>query len=277
MFCEWPTKSRQPSAGGDFNSPREWGKHAATDFPDPRGARDGSVLPGKVVTRAYLGNAGNTVEIDTPVPGGTIRTRHCHLSSFSVNVGDTVVGGQEIGKVGNTSTLVLFDHLHLAIWMSTRALALTVQSDPYLTQGWWAVDPMKLLGTEWGAPPQEDDMTPEQATQLAQVWHALFDSVPNPVGGTARRLDLINVAAQSAHNVDLETDAMIAAFPDLATQFDQIDTALFNIKAEFRNVGFGLSPTDAGPLSIGLAKVVKAAAPSLDEGVLRDLFKKALT
>jgi hypothetical protein len=50
------------------------------------------------------------------------------LDSFNVNVGDTVVAGQIIGRVGNTG-IGTGPHLHFAVWKDGRE----VDPMPYLT------------------------------------------------------------------------------------------------------------------------------------------------
>lgn len=63
--------------------------------------------------------------------------RYAHLSAISVNKGDKVYVGQELGKVGNTGRLVsgmtsMSPHLHMTLYKNISETAYT-----YLTKGWW--------------------------------------------------------------------------------------------------------------------------------------------
>lgn len=145
--------------------------HAATDFPCPVGTPVYAVHAGVVVTRAWLGNGGYSVEID----GGGVRARYMHLSGFRVEMADSVAPGRLVALSGNTGSASLGPHLHLAVWFRELAEAFKVQPDPYATQGWWAVDPERILGRM---------LTDAQARDLADAaafarWMAEPITLPN--------------------------------------------------------------------------------------------------
>lgn len=83
--------------------------HEGTDIAYPSGtliaARNGS---GKVVQAGRLGGYGNCVTIHH---GDGTMSRYGHLSSISVRVGQTVAGGQSIGRSGCTGACT-GPHLH---------------------------------------------------------------------------------------------------------------------------------------------------------------------
>lgn len=139
--------------GGDFNAARSWGKHAASDYPvGPVPCFN--ARHGKVVFAGWAGNAGNTVEVQ----GDGWKCRYIHLSRIDVKVGADLAQGQQLGLTGNTTDIAggVGYHLHFAIWAQTEALAKTIQPDPYLTQGWWAIDPELVLGKEDEVPTQAE-------------------------------------------------------------------------------------------------------------------------
>lgn len=66
---------------------------------------------GVVVRADVYGGYGNCVIIDH---GNGVRTLYAHLSSISVKVGDTLVAGDEIGRIGNTGASQ-GAHLHFEV------------------------------------------------------------------------------------------------------------------------------------------------------------------
>ena len=73
---------------------------------------------GKVLHAGWLGIYGNCVIIDH---GMGIASLYGHLSSFDVNVGDTVMKGQTLGRTGMTG-LAGGDHLHFTMLVHGRAV-----------------------------------------------------------------------------------------------------------------------------------------------------------
>jgi len=89
--------------------------HWGTDFAAPEGTRVQSVAAGTVVYAANAGGGwGNQVVVNSPFINGTWTTRFAHLSSITVQVGQTVVGTQKVGEVGQTG-LATGPHLHFAL------------------------------------------------------------------------------------------------------------------------------------------------------------------
>lgn len=83
---------------------------------------------GTVITSAYNGSGyGNYVIIDH---GGGWKTLYAHLASRSVNAGQTVAGGQQIGGVGNTG-LATGVHLHYEQAYNNTLQAVTFNGQPF--------------------------------------------------------------------------------------------------------------------------------------------------
>lgn len=85
--------------------------HAGLDIDGNKG--DTVVAPAKgVVSKAgYQGGYGNLIEVDH---GNGLTTRYGHLSEIGVEVGQEVVRGEEIGKVGSTGRST-GPHLHYEV------------------------------------------------------------------------------------------------------------------------------------------------------------------
>jgi hypothetical protein len=119
-------------------------KHAAVDFP----ARDGTPLLSPIAGKVtFAGQADENTGIMIEVSAGGFSVRMLHLQSLCVQVSEAVGECQHIGFTNNTG-LTTGPHLHMAVWCDTKELALTVQPDPVLAYGRWAVDPEKLLTKE---------------------------------------------------------------------------------------------------------------------------------
>ena len=90
--------------------------HDGVDFDDVSGepvyaARGGVVVEAGQAKAKPISYFGNYLRIDH---GGGISTGYGHLSQFSVQVGDCIQPGQEIGKVGSTG-LSAGPHLHFQL------------------------------------------------------------------------------------------------------------------------------------------------------------------
>lgn len=85
--------------------------HAGTDFSGAAGTRVKAPNAGKVVLSSDLYYSGNTLILDH---GQGLYSWFGHLSAFSVDEGDAVSAGDEIGKVGATG-LVTGPHLHWSV------------------------------------------------------------------------------------------------------------------------------------------------------------------
>jgi murein DD-endopeptidase MepM/ murein hydrolase activator NlpD len=104
----WPTS-------GTFTSPfgPRWGRmHEGIDIANRRsGTPVVAPLAGTVVFAGWYGGYGNLVRIDH---GGSVETRHGHLSSIAVQVGQVLATGDRIGGMGTTGSSTGV-HLHFEV------------------------------------------------------------------------------------------------------------------------------------------------------------------
>lgn len=117
----WPADGWISAAYGyrsdPFTGQREF--HPAVDISTYKGAPVYATGNGRVVAASLApGGYGNLVEIDH---GFGLLTRYGHLSEFSVAVGDTVLRGDTIGRVGNTGRAT-GHHVHYEVLMNGRTL-----------------------------------------------------------------------------------------------------------------------------------------------------------
>jgi murein DD-endopeptidase MepM/ murein hydrolase activator NlpD len=91
---------------------RHYAFHPGLDFAGPWGSIVHSTAPGKVVFAGPRGGYGNCVEIDH---GYGFKTRYGHLRSILVQVGDRVVKGSAIGRLGSTGRST-GPHVHYEVW-----------------------------------------------------------------------------------------------------------------------------------------------------------------
>jgi len=82
---------------------------------------------GKVLNASWLGIYGNCIILDH---GMGVQSLYGHLSSFDVNVGDTVTRGQTIGRSGMTG-LAGGDHLHFTMLVGGRMVNPVEWWDPH--------------------------------------------------------------------------------------------------------------------------------------------------
>lgn len=85
--------------------------HSGADLRAAMGAPVRAPAGGKVILTEHLFYQGNTVILDH---GYGLYSYYCHLSEFSVKVGDVVRQGADLGKVGATGR-VTGPHLHWAV------------------------------------------------------------------------------------------------------------------------------------------------------------------
>jgi len=85
--------------------------HTGTDFAAPIGTRIGSVMKGVVIFADWAGPYGRQVQVRHE--DGTV-TWYNHMSKFSVEVGETVYAGDEVGRVGMTGNTT-GPHLHFEV------------------------------------------------------------------------------------------------------------------------------------------------------------------
>lgn len=85
--------------------------HTGLDFNGDEGDPIFSVASGTVTSLGYDGSYGNKTIVT--LEDGT-EIWYCHQSSFMVNSGEEVRGGQQIGTIGSTGN-VTGSHLHLEV------------------------------------------------------------------------------------------------------------------------------------------------------------------
>lgn len=158
--------------------------HEGIDIDGATGDPVWAASAGTVTFSAYDSGGGNMVKINH---GGGIETWYLHLHASHVAVGTSVTAGQQIGIVGNTGASK-GDHLHF----ETRVNGAPQNPAPFMTA--------RGVNLGSGTPPinpEENDMTPDQALKLDQIWSLLgADGALNtPTGST--------VIAHSRATVDL--------------------------------------------------------------------------
>lgn len=92
--------------------------HAGIDYPAPTGTPVLASAPGKVSRAGRRGGYGLMVEIDH---GAGHVTRYAHLSAIDVAAGQTISGGDPIGRVGSTGRST-GPHLHYEVRRSGKAI-----------------------------------------------------------------------------------------------------------------------------------------------------------
>ncbi len=92
--------------------------HSGLDFKGPIGTPILAAAPGRVITAGWQGGYGKTIEIDH---GQGIMTRYAHLSGFDAVVGDVVVPGEQIGRMGSTGRST-GSHLHFEVRINGAAV-----------------------------------------------------------------------------------------------------------------------------------------------------------
>ena len=107
--------------------------HLGIDMWGDRGTPVIAAAPGRV-TRAFFDPAyGRRITIDhgTDETGQRVLTQYFHMSDFDAEVGDTVLRGEQIGKMGGSGFLGVIIHVHFEVLRGpTRSRART--EDPNL-------------------------------------------------------------------------------------------------------------------------------------------------
>ena len=113
-----PNQLTWPVTTGYVSSGYKWRRlggttsfHGAIDIAASRGTPIKAAAGGVVILARYYGLAGNTVFIDH---GGGMTTLYFHMDKIQVNVGQTVITGDQIGTVGTTGRST-GPHLHFEV------------------------------------------------------------------------------------------------------------------------------------------------------------------
>ena len=113
-----PNKLSWPVTTGYVSSGYKWRRlggttsfHGAIDIAASRGTPIKAAAGGVVILAKYYGLAGRTVFIDH---GGGMTTLYFHMDKILVNVGQTVVTGDQIGTIGTTGRST-GPHLHFEV------------------------------------------------------------------------------------------------------------------------------------------------------------------
>lgn len=107
-----------PILGCKFHDPN-YTTHTGDDFPVAQGTPIYSTMGGQVIWASNNGPWGNLAAVEN----GNIVTYFAHLSGFSVNVGDVVTRGQELGLSGTTGNST-GPHLHYGVLVFKDAKAM---------------------------------------------------------------------------------------------------------------------------------------------------------
>lgn len=110
---------RLPMAPGSYHLTAGFGEssglwastHTGLDFAGPTGTPVVAIAQGTIRSAGWAGAYGNRIVL--ALEDGT-EIWYCHLSAFSVNVGESVTGGDQLGLVGATGN-VTGPHLHLEV------------------------------------------------------------------------------------------------------------------------------------------------------------------
>jgi murein DD-endopeptidase MepM/ murein hydrolase activator NlpD len=92
--------------------------HTGIDFRGDAGDPIHATASGTVTIAGWSGGYGKMVEIEH---GNGVATRYGHLSEIDVDVGDTVRGGQTVGKLGSTGRST-GPHLHYEVRVKGEAV-----------------------------------------------------------------------------------------------------------------------------------------------------------
>mgnify|MGYP000944917578 CR=1 FL=1 len=98
-------------------------------------------LGGKIVFAGEIRGGGNCIVLDClDTDGGIIRFAYAHLSVISVAVGDFVVEGDKLGKMGYSGVGYADAHLHLTIVKNPT----NSPDNPFADKG--VIDPLTFFG-----------------------------------------------------------------------------------------------------------------------------------
>jgi murein DD-endopeptidase MepM/ murein hydrolase activator NlpD len=136
----WPVPKNYKITTAFAKPGKMWttGRHEGVDFAAPVGTPVYAAGDGKVIGTGIWGSAYGSKSL--VIQHGKLYVMYAHMSELFVKKGDTVKGGQEVGKVGKEGN-VTGPHLHLE-----------AQAKPTWTRG-GGIDPAELLASGGGSAP----------------------------------------------------------------------------------------------------------------------------
>lgn len=116
--------------------------HTGIDLAAPKGTPVIAAAPGRVTSSLYEPVYGNRVVIEhgKDAAGRRVQTLYFHLNSRSVEVGDAVRRGAQIGTLGESGLLASYPHLHFEYHRETAPGARVATGNNWW-QGMMAEDP----------------------------------------------------------------------------------------------------------------------------------------
>jgi murein DD-endopeptidase MepM/ murein hydrolase activator NlpD len=117
--CPIPLSSPMPGPYGNLFGPRGNRFHSGIDFPAQRGAPVDAAASGQVIFAGWA--AGGWGKLVTLAHASGVRTMYAHLSRVAVRVGQRVVAGQRVGRVG-ASGHASGPHLHFEVRLGGAAV-----------------------------------------------------------------------------------------------------------------------------------------------------------
>jgi len=111
----WPLPEQYTQLSSPFGR-RSSGIHEGIDIPCPEGTSVFAVLPGRVISAGWLGNAGYAVILQHD---NKTQTMYFHFSKVLVQVGQNVQQGSVVGLSGNTGRST-GPHLHFGVNVNGR-------------------------------------------------------------------------------------------------------------------------------------------------------------
>ena len=143
----WPVPKNYKITTAFAKPGKMWktGRHDGVDFAAPVGTPVYAAGDGKVIGTGIWGSAYGSKSL--VIQHGKLYVMYAHMSELFVKKGDTVKGGQEVGKVGKEGN-VTGPHLHLE-----------AQAKPTWTRG-GGIDPAELLASGSGSVPTAATATP---------------------------------------------------------------------------------------------------------------------
>jgi murein DD-endopeptidase MepM/ murein hydrolase activator NlpD len=117
--CPIPLSSPMPGPYGNLFGPRGNRFHSGIDYPAQRGAPVDAAASGQVIFAGWA--AGGWGKLVTLAQASGVRTMSAHLSRVAVRVGQRVVAGQRVGRVG-ASGHASGPHLHFEVRLGGAAV-----------------------------------------------------------------------------------------------------------------------------------------------------------